>query len=90
MNRIDIYKGWCKNCSICASFCPRYVLEMDANIGYPVVKDIDSCNGCKLCEWRCPDFAITVHRGDKVDTATDSSPVRTGARIEAAGATSRE
>jgi len=32
----------------------------------PVVKDLESCTGCRLCEIYCPDFAIAVVRGDEL------------------------
>jgi 2-oxoglutarate ferredoxin oxidoreductase subunit delta len=57
--RIDIYRGWCKGCGICAAFCPMGVLGRD-EAGYPVVKALDKCIRCGWCEVRCPDFAISV------------------------------
>ena len=63
MNKIEIYRGWCKKCGICIAFCPRQVLCSD-EAGYPMVKDANRCTGCNLCADRCPDFAITV-RSDK-------------------------
>jgi 2-oxoglutarate ferredoxin oxidoreductase subunit delta len=62
--RIDIYKAWCKGCGICAAFCPAGVLGRD-EAGYPYVKDPEKCVGCKWCEMRCPDFAITVNEKKK-------------------------
>ncbi len=59
MNKIEIYKGWCKKCGICIAFCPRQVLGPDES-GYPVIRDAERCTACQLCATRCPDFAITV------------------------------
>lgn len=56
---IDIFRDWCKNCGICAAFCPRQCLGLDEN-GAPVVKDAKRCTGCRWCELHCPDFAICV------------------------------
>jgi 2-oxoglutarate ferredoxin oxidoreductase subunit delta len=56
---IDIFRDWCKSCGICAAFCPRQCLEMDAR-GAPRVKSPERCNGCRWCELHCPDFAICV------------------------------
>ncbi len=56
---IDIFKDWCKSCGICAAFCPRQCLGLDAE-GAPVVKDAARCTGCRWCELHCPDFAICV------------------------------
>jgi len=56
---IDIFRDWCKSCGICAAFCPRQCLGLDAS-GAPVVKDPKRCTGCRWCEVHCPDFAICV------------------------------
>lgn len=62
---IRINKKFCKQCGICVHFCPKKVLELDESL-YPVVVDLESCTGCRLCELRCPDFAIDVEAGDEV------------------------
>ena len=55
---IEINAKWCKGCAICVEFCPKNVLAMEN--GLPVVIDLEACNRCQLCDYRCPDFAITV------------------------------
>jgi 2-oxoglutarate ferredoxin oxidoreductase subunit delta len=57
--RIDIYRDWCKSCGICAAFCPRQCLSLDAD-GAPRVDHARRCTGCRWCELHCPDFAICV------------------------------
>jgi 2-oxoglutarate ferredoxin oxidoreductase subunit delta len=57
--RINIYRDWCKSCGICAAFCPRQCLSLDAE-GAPVVDQAERCTGCRWCEVHCPDFAICV------------------------------
>lgn len=57
---IKINKVWCKGCEICVDVCPRDVLEMQDFVA--VVKDLERCTFCQLCELLCPDFAIVVHR----------------------------
>jgi 2-oxoglutarate ferredoxin oxidoreductase subunit delta len=57
--RINIYRDWCKSCGICAAFCPRECLSLDAE-GAPVVDHAERCTGCRWCELHCPDFAICV------------------------------
>jgi len=61
--KIDIYKDWCKKCGICAAFCPQNVLDFDES-GYPFTKYPEKCTVCRLCEIRCPDFAIVVSKLD--------------------------
>jgi 2-oxoglutarate ferredoxin oxidoreductase subunit delta len=62
--RINIYRDWCKSCGICAAFCPRQCLSLDAE-GAPVVDDAARCTGCRWCELHCPDFAICVREVEK-------------------------
>jgi 2-oxoglutarate ferredoxin oxidoreductase subunit delta len=57
--RINIYRDWCKGCGICAAFCPRQCLGLDAESN-PVVEKSERCTGCRWCELHCPDFAICV------------------------------
>jgi 2-oxoglutarate ferredoxin oxidoreductase subunit delta len=56
---IDIYRAWCKQCGICAAFCPKACLSLDEE-GNPVVTGSERCTGCGWCELHCPDFAISV------------------------------
>ena len=51
----------CKGCGICAAFCPKQVLEIDA-LGKVYVKDQEKCIACGQCELRCPDYAIFVNK----------------------------
>jgi 2-oxoglutarate ferredoxin oxidoreductase subunit delta len=53
------------------AFCPKNVLAL-AN-GKVVVDKQENCIGCRLCEMRCPDFAIEIH--DVIDAADDSPEV---------------
>ncbi|MCP4691676.1 MAG: ferredoxin family protein [Desulfobacterales bacterium] len=54
-----INRDWCKGCGICVAFCPKDVLELDRKDKVVAVK-AEECICCKLCEWRCPDFAIEI------------------------------
>ncbi|MEW6658446.1 MAG: 4Fe-4S binding protein [Thermodesulfobacteriota bacterium] len=56
---IDIFRDWCKGCGICAEFCPKKCIKMNA-AGEPVVSDAKRCTGCGWCELHCPDFALCV------------------------------
>ena len=68
MNKVSIYKGWCKKCGICVAFCPRGVLALGDD-GFPTVKNPDACTACGWCELRCPDFAIMVHKDEQTENA---------------------
>ncbi|HXG31713.1 MAG TPA: ferredoxin family protein [Thermodesulfobacteriota bacterium] len=55
---ITLNQRFCKGCEICVEICPNKCLEMEGP--YPVVRDINLCSKCMLCELECPDFAITI------------------------------
>ncbi len=54
-----IDRDWCKGCGICVAFCPKNVLELDRK-DKAVAARVDDCICCKICELRCPDFAIEI------------------------------
>ncbi len=58
--KIDIFRGWCKSCGICAAFCPQQCIKLEDD-GTPYVEDTCRCTGCGWCELHCPDFAVSVH-----------------------------
>lgn len=58
---IDIFRGWCKSCGICAAFCPKHCITLDED-GSPMIEDSEQCSGCGWCEIHCPDFAISVRQ----------------------------
>ena len=57
--RLLLRPEWCKGCLICVDFCPKGVLALDQDQKIQVV-DEEACTECKLCELRCPDFAIEL------------------------------
>jgi 2-oxoglutarate ferredoxin oxidoreductase subunit delta len=61
---IDIYRAWCKECGLCAAFCPKGCIKLN-EAGAPVIEKVDCCTGCGWCELHCPDFAISVHERQK-------------------------
>jgi len=67
---IAIIEEFCKGCTICVEVCPTDVFVMEV-VGSrwqgstAMVKDIDACVACMLCEIQCPDFAIVVTKGEK-------------------------
>jgi 2-oxoglutarate ferredoxin oxidoreductase subunit delta len=56
--KIEIHEAWCKGCDLCVAFCPKDVLALER--GVAVVKDLEQCTACNICELLCPDFAIKV------------------------------
>ncbi len=57
--KLKVYNERCKDCGICFAFCPTNNLEPGED-GSPQFIDPEQCNGCKLCEYMCPDFAIKI------------------------------
>ncbi len=62
---IEIIQDWCKGCEICIKRCPVNALEISDRLNKrgvypPILKEVNECNFCRLCELLCPDFAITV------------------------------
>lgn len=49
---------WCKRCGLCFEFCPKKVFDKDS-LGSPFVAREQDCIACSMCDYRCPDFAIT-------------------------------
>ena len=66
---LQVYPGWCKRCGICIAFCPGKALEADPE-GVPRWASPESCTGCRLCELRCPDFAIEILEEEEMDHAS--------------------
>ena len=65
---ITINYQWCKGCGICVEFCPAKVLEMDRELGV-VIRRAYECKLCRLCELRCPDFAITIMENGEIKSS---------------------
>lgn len=59
MKQITLERGLCKGCGICIALCPKAVYDADID-GKPVAARAEDCVGCKLCQYRCPDFALKV------------------------------
>ena len=59
MHKISIKSVLCKKCGICVEYCAARVYTREKD-GSPVIAYLEKCTGCKLCELRCPDFAIKV------------------------------
>ena len=57
----------CKACGVCIAFCPKEVFEADL-MGRPVIKEPENCSGCLMCDYRCPDFAVTLVNGSSDNT----------------------
>ena len=57
---VRINTAWCKGCDICVAFCPKKVLALKDDKA--IVENAAACVKCRLCEYRCPDFAIFVEK----------------------------
>ena len=55
----QINPEWCKGCGICVELCPKKVLDLNSQDKVYAARSQD-CICCKLCEIRCPDFAIEI------------------------------
>ena len=69
-NKLTVVSVYCKGCGLCVDICPTGTLELEDNInskfGVSVrVAAPDRCIGCRMCERRCPDFAIFVNYEEK-------------------------
>ena len=71
MNQIILDKKRCKGCGMCADSCPKQVYDHPFLGAEPIIARLEDCVGCRLCELRCPDFAIIVIK----DQATVGSEV---------------
>lgn len=45
---------------MCWEVCAPEVLTWEPPLNKAIVKNIDACTGCRLCEWLCPDWAVVV------------------------------
>lgn len=57
--KIEINYKWCKACGICYNLCPKGVYDKD-QFGKVVIKNIEACIGCRICEDHCPDYCIKI------------------------------
>lgn len=63
-----VHERYCKGCGICVAFCPKQLLVLKNGKVFPERPQI--CIGCRMCEFRCPDFAIQVR---PLETKEDES-----------------
>ena len=82
--RFSLYLGWCKRCGHCVAFCPTGALEKD-EWGYPFMAHPEKCTACHMCEYLCPDFAISVRDESSAHIAaagrTGPAPGEPGSRV---------
>ena len=57
--KVLIDRELCKGCGICAAFCPKGILRLDAH-GRIEISGREECIGCRQCEYHCPDFAVRM------------------------------
>ncbi len=68
VKEIRIEGKWCKRCGICVEFCPGKVLTLE-NMEPPAATHLEGCTVCRLCEMRCPDYAISVEEENNRQSA---------------------
>ena len=51
----------CNGCGICVDNCPLDVIRMDETIKKAVIRYLEDCQSCFLCEIDCPEGAISVN-----------------------------
>ena len=59
MNQVSVNAKWCKSCGLCAEFCLKKVFDFLAGTTVVPARQAD-CVGCRQCELKCPELAITV------------------------------
>lgn len=64
VKEIKINKKLCKNCGICVIICPKKIFSQ-SETEEVIIEDISKCSGCLICEYECPDFAITIEKEEK-------------------------
>ncbi|MHB1652916.1 MAG: 4Fe-4S dicluster domain-containing protein [Desulfitobacteriaceae bacterium] len=57
--KITINNIRCKKCGICHEFCLVKVFTLTKD-GTPEPTHQEDCTYCRLCDLRCPDFAINL------------------------------
>jgi 2-oxoglutarate ferredoxin oxidoreductase subunit delta len=68
MAKTIFHEDLCKGCLLCASVCPKKIIEVDAerlNVrGFHPASirpgNMDKCIGCAFCATICPDVVIEV------------------------------
>ncbi|ATW28518.1 hypothetical protein DCMF_10365 [Candidatus Formimonas warabiya] len=56
---VHLTDRYCKACGICIGLCPKGVFT-ENYLGKAVIDHMDSCTGCKMCQFHCPDFCLEV------------------------------
>jgi NAD-dependent dihydropyrimidine dehydrogenase PreA subunit len=68
IERID--EALCTGCGICADSCSMDVIRMDENTGRPVIRYVEDCTLCAVCEIDCPQDAIYVRPSKETAVTT--------------------
>jgi 2-oxoglutarate ferredoxin oxidoreductase subunit delta len=57
----------CKGCNLCVKSCPTSILYLSARGKIATTQEAvnQKCIFCRICEMRCPDFAIWVVKPEK-------------------------
>lgn len=72
---IVIDEKLCKGCGYCTKFCLRGCIVIKGDRvtpqGYPLPSFVEQerCNGCAVCAWMCPEYAVEVYKYVDVEAA---------------------
>lgn len=61
MYKVNFDSKKCKECGLCADFCPKNVYDYTVGT-IPILSRQSDCNGCMKCETICPDFVIRIEK----------------------------
>ena len=71
MGKMIVEFDTCKGCGLCATACPKKIVEIQHEKlnkkGYytAVCIDEDACITCTMCAMMCPECAIIIRGGEK-------------------------
>ena len=80
----DFTRERCKQCGICAHFCPKGAIELDADQN-PRLVHPEACTACMLCEYLCPDFGVRVRADARNDATNGGGEAATGESLDGVG-----
>ena len=56
----------CDGCGLCVKSCMSDVIRMDEQTDKPIIKYLDDCSACLVCQMDCPQNAICASSKTRV------------------------